>query len=594
MVAGHAVGLGTGGRRQMQGQPVQRGQDLGRVGQLTRTHLDGRAEGFAHDPDQAPLFGRQPLAQTLGAALQCGQVVGNADARLRVAQAGQDRTFKVARRLRQGGHAHGRQAGAHGQAGDGLAQHSGRLGIGVDQHQRGAGQAHQLFGAFGVAAQPEQVFAGAAADRAVPLQDVVHLQALRQHGKAVHRAVGQHPGVQAGAAALHGQAAVFALRHPGHATGQDVPLALAFGDGIDPHHGGPRCQRALVPDGCAGQAQAGLHRPGVGVFVHRLQAVAAGVRRRSRAATAREGAAQQLVVHLPAHVVPGRVFAAPPRGHGRQGQGLAHQRLRDGRQKALDGGGFQEGAAQRVGHHHMAGTCGLQQTGHAQGAVGSQFQGVAPVVVQPAQHTVYGLQAFHGLQVEMVLAHGEVAPFHQRQAQVARQVGVLEVGLAVGAGRQQHHAGRVAAADQGGALLQCVEQAPVAAANALRPQLAKGVGKLARDHQAVVQHIAQARRPLRALGHQPPAAIRPTRQVKGHHQQALAAGRLRAHHGPQPTRVAQQQGRWQQALVQQRLWPVEVGQHTLEQFSPLFHAHFNGGPVGGLDQLRQQLQRPRP
>ena len=67
------------------------------------------------------------------------------------------------------------------------------IAVGVDDQQRDARLAYELFGAFGVAAQPEQVFAHAAAHRPAALHDVVHLQALRQHGKAVHRAVGEHP-----------------------------------------------------------------------------------------------------------------------------------------------------------------------------------------------------------------------------------------------------------------------------------------------------------------------------------------------------------------------------------------------------------------
>ncbi len=115
---------------------------------------------------------------------------------------------------------------------------------------------------------------------------------------------------------------------------------------------------------------------------------------------------------------------------------------------------------------------------------------------------------------------------------------------------------------------------------------------MTRDDKPVVQHVAQARRPLRALRHQPPAPVGAAREVEGNDQQALPARRLSADHRPQPARVAQQQRGWQQALVQQRLRAVQVGQHLLQQFGALRHAGFYGRPVGGFDELRQQLQRP--
>ena len=45
------------------------------------------------------------------------------------------------------------------------------------------------------------------------------------------------------------------------------------------------------------------------------------------------------------------------------------------------------------------------------------------------------------------LVEREVTAFHERQAEIARQVGMLEVGLAVQARRQQHHARRLCDSD---------------------------------------------------------------------------------------------------------------------------------------------------
>ena len=390
-----------------------------------------------------------------------------------------------------------------------------------------------------------------------------------------------------------------------HAAGQHVPARPAFaavGDGVDAHHGRARRDRAVAPDGCARKAQAALHRPGVGVLVHG-HVVAVGLAGRvgrtqvhglRGAAAAREGAAQHLVGELLTHVAPGRGLATPPGGQAGQGQRLAQQALGDAGQEALDGRCLEEGAAQRVGQHPRAGARGLQKARHAERPVGAQLQRVAPVVVEPAHHAVHGLQAFHRLEVEAFAAHGEVATLHQRQAEITRKVRVLEVGLAVGPGREQHHARVGVARHLGGTLLQRVEQQSVAAGDALHAQRREGLGELPRDDKPVVQNIAQAAGPLRALRHQPPTAVGAARQVEGGDEEALATRRRHADHGPQPARMAQQQGGWQQALVQQRLRAVEVGQHALQQLGALHHAGLDGGPVGGFDDQRQQLQRPGP
>ena len=54
------------------------------------------------------------------------------------------------------------------------------------------------------------------------------------------------------------------------------------------------------------------------------------------------------------------------------------------------------------------------------------------------------LQAAERLQEHAAVAHRQVAALDQREAEVAREVGVLEVGLVVRPGREQHDARVVA------------------------------------------------------------------------------------------------------------------------------------------------------
>ena len=302
-----------------------------------------------------------------------------------------------------------------------------------------------------------------------------------------------------------------------------VPAAAVFGDGIHAHHRGARhrgaCAARPVP------ARSAPSRCTVQASGSSSMLDLVGPHDRRGPAAARKGAAHDLAAQRGLDVVPGRRLAAPPGGQRRQQQFLAEQAARDAGQEALDRRRFEEAVAQRIGHHHVAGAHRLQQPGHAQRRVGAQLQRVAPVVVQAAQHAVHRLQAFHRLQEQALLAHHQVAALDQRQPQVARQVGMLEVGLGVGPGRQQHHARRGAARHLARRAFDRIEQPAVAGGDVLHAQLAEGVGELARDDQPVVQHVAQARRALAAAGQHLPAAVGCAHQVEGDDVQTQPAGR---------------------------------------------------------------------
>ena len=141
-------------------------------------------------------------------------------------------------------------------------------------------------------------------------------------------------------------------------------------------------------------------------------------------------------------------------------------------------GRFEERTAQRIGHHHCASARRLHQTGNPQAGVTAQLQRVTPLVVQATQHAVHGLQALHGLEVEMIVAHHQVGAFHQGQSQVAGKVSVFEVGLVVGPGREQHDARRGTVRQITRGSVNGVHQAPITRRNVLHTQLAKGIGEL--------------------------------------------------------------------------------------------------------------------
>jgi hypothetical protein len=85
----------------------------------------------------------------------------------------------------------------------------------------------------------------------------------------------------------------------------------------------------------------------------------------------------------------------------------------------------------------VAGTHGLQQARNAERRIAAQFERVAVVVIQPAEQRMYTPQAAECSEVDAIAAHRQVLSFDQGKTEIARQIGVFEVGFVVGSRRQQ-------------------------------------------------------------------------------------------------------------------------------------------------------------
>ena len=92
----------------------------------------------------------------------------------------------------------------------------------------------------------------------------------------------------------------------------------------------------------------------------------------------------------------------------------------------------------------------LQQAGHAAAwpIAWPQLERIGVGVVDAPQHDVDGLQPAQRPQPDPAVAHGQVGPLDEVVAEVAGQVGVLEVAGVADAGRE-HHGPRVAAVGRG-------------------------------------------------------------------------------------------------------------------------------------------------
>ena len=132
---------------------------------------------------------------------------------------------------------------------------------------------------------------------------------------------------------------------------------------------------------------------------------------------------------------------------------------------------------------------------------------------RPAAHDhVHRQQAAQGFQEHAIVAHREIAAFHQREAPVARQERMFEIRFVVRTGREQHDA-RILRSIGHQSRYSASRYASKKRASCRTCALAENRRQRARAHQAILERIADARRRLRAVGDHPPVAIGRTRQI---------------------------------------------------------------------------------
>jgi len=202
------------------------------------------------------------------------------------------------------------------------------------------------------------------------------------------------------------------------------------------------------------------------------------------------------------------------------------------------------------------------------------------------------LEAAQGLEIHGIATHRQVLALDQRVAQIARQIGMLEIGFVVRPRRQQHHM-RLFVAFERRERREAILLATEKVGDMLDMQVAEHLGEDARNDQPVLQRVARPRGRLRAVGDDPPAAVRRTCEVDRIMMQPDAARRLDPLARPQVTVLAVHQRRRQQAFREQSLFAVEVGQHGVEQRRALGHGSRNLGPFVMRDDQRQRIKRPR-
>ena len=220
-------------------------------------------------------------------------------------------------------------------------------------------------------------------------------------------------------------------------------------------------------------------------------------------------AAHDELVQVIEHVAALALLAAPPRREARHRELLVEEVLAQARQEAQERVALDEAGAERIADRDRAGARRLQQPRHADQRVRAQLERIAKLGVDAAHDEVDALEPLDGLQVDAVVAHGEVRAFDEAEAQVAREIRVLEIVLLRRARRQEHGLRLVAWRQAQEPLGERAEEAREPAHVALREQLRQAL----RGHDAVLERVAGARRRLRAIADDPPAAVGRAREI---------------------------------------------------------------------------------
>ena len=258
-------------------------------------------------------------------------------------------------------------------------------------------------------------------------------------------------------------------------------------------------------------------------------------------------------------------IAEPPGRDIRQRQFAAEHRRRERRQEAQHGARFDHAGAERIGDHHGAVADRLHQTGHAQPRAGAQLQRIGEIGIETAQQHLGALQARHGADEDAVVADGQVFAFDQKKAEIAREIGVLEIGF-VQRPRRQHADRRIVVAVE---RRQLRLEAPGRTARGARPEAPIDVGHRARQREPVLQRVARARRRLRAVAEHPPSPVRRAADIDAVEPQMRTARRLDADQRAKKFRIAGDDRGRQAPLAHEIGRSIDVREDRFEQFGAL-------------------------
>ena len=424
-----------------------------------------------------------------------------------------------------------------------------RLGVGGlgEPHVVGADEPHGALGALDVAAEPVEVVAGAARQHAGAHAGIGAGRG-RQHGDGLDAARADHPDVGGGAAVLHadrarlrrladaGEAALHHLPAPGRAGEEDPQAhrprqqaAVDEGRGRREHH------RLLADEARAVGVEPGLEAAGG------AGAEAAAEDRRVvglEGQAGRERRADHHPLAVGADVGALGRLAAPPGGDVRQDQRLAEERAGDARHEGEQRAGLEHAGAEGVDEGDGALARGADEAGGAEPRGGVELERVGEGGVEAAPEHGDGAQAGDGADHDPAVLDRQVLAFEQGEAEVAGDVGVLEVGVDERPRGQDGDAGVAVVREALEGLAEAAEEA----GEAVDVGLGVEVGVDARGGDAVLQREAGAGGGLGAVAEHPPAAVGAAADLEGDEVQVVAAARAACRPAAAATRGCRRSG----------------------------------------------------
>jgi hypothetical protein len=144
------------------------------------------------------------------------------------------------------------------------------------------------------------------------------------------------------------------------------------------------------------------------------------------------------------HFLARRFLAAPPGRDMRHPQILGEEAPAEAREESQQRPRLQHARTRHVGDDDTVLAQHVDQPGHAELRGSVELQRIERIGIHPAQQHIEPLQAGDGADMNAVAADGEVVALDQQESEIARQRGMLEIGLAEATGRQQPDARLVA------------------------------------------------------------------------------------------------------------------------------------------------------
>ena len=251
---------------------------------------------------------------------------------------------------------------------------------------------------------------------------------------------------------------------------------------------------------------------------------------------------------------------------------------------------FEDAGAERIGEHDAAFAQRVDEARHAEAGLGVELERIGEIAVDAAPDHVRPLQPGNGAHVDFAIAHRKVAAFDEQKAEIAGEIGLLEIGFVERTRRQQADARIRSLRHRHEAQTESLEERR----EPLDIHVAVKRRKSARQDQAIGQRIAGARWRLGAIAENPPAPVRAPADVGSVNMQEFIARRLHADQGMQKVGAAGDRGRRQIARSDQLALAINIGEDPLHQLHALLDPLCDLTPFAGVYEQRHMGQRPGP